>query len=255
MVLCALVWSPAGLLAGDFADLNFIGFSRDGQYLAFEESGFYDGIGGNYSNTYYIDTVNNSFALPPTIIDESFDSPAEEKQKKILNKKLPLVRAANLRKLGIIRYNTGNLLVAHLTTDWTSGAFTEPRGDAAEIVRFNSFVYAYSRDESKYYELTLKPSAAKLERCGEDAYKFDLTLADKTGSQTLPLQILQSDKTIPERRYCPFGYRIERVYFYGDKIAVFVTYFYQGFEGPDLRYLVVTGKLNEAPAGKYDYWN
>jgi predicted secreted protein len=248
LVLCVLVLMPARLPAGDFAELNFIGFSKDGRYLAFEEWGSLDGIGGDYSNTYYIDTGKNSFALPPTLIDESFLTPAEQKQKKTLNKKLALVKANNLRRLRIVPNNTGELLVAHLRTDWSAGVFLEPRGAEPEIVRFNNNVPAYSRDDGKYYELTLKPSAFKTERCGEDAYKFDLTLADRTSSETIPLQILQSDKTIPESRFCPFGYRIERVYFYGDKIAVFLNYFYYGFEGPDLRYLVVTGKLSQ-PAG------
>lgn len=245
-VFCVLLLMPANLLAGDFADLNFIGFSKDGKYLAFEESGSFDGIGGDYSNTYYIDTVKNIYALPPTLIDESFETPAEERQKKILKRKLLLVREKNLRRLGIIPKNTGELLVAHLRTDWSAGAFLEPRGATPEVVRFNNNVLAYSRDDGKYFELTLKPSLFQTENCGGDAYKFDLTLADLTGDEKIPLQILQSDKTIPESRFCPFGYRIERVYFYDDKIAVFLNYFYYGFEGPDLRYLVVTGKLSQS---------
>jgi predicted secreted protein len=240
-----LLLMPVSSFAGDFAELNFIGFSKDGRYLAFEEYGGYDGSGGDYSSTYYIDTVKNTYALPPTLIEETFESPAEENKQKILNKKLALVKANNLRRLGIIKNNTGDLLVAHLRTDWTSGVFLEPRGAEAEIVRFNNYVLAYSRDDSIYYELTLKPSLFKTEACGEEALKFDLTLEDRTYNKNLPLQILQSDKIIPEKRNCPFGYRIERVYFYGDKTAVFLNYFYQGFEGPDLRYLVVTGKLNQ----------
>lgn len=246
IALCVIAAVPANLLAGDFADLNFIGFSKDGRYLAFEEYGSFDGVGGDYSNTYYIDTAKNSYALPPTLIDESFITPAEERQKKILNKKLALVRAKNLRRLGIIANNTGELLVAHLRTDWSAGAFTEARGATPEIVRFTDNVAAYSRDDSKYYELTLKPGAVNTERCSDEALKFDLTLADLTGDKPIPLQILQSDKTIPESRFCPFGYRIERVYFYDDKIAVFLNYFSYGFEGPDLRYLVVTGKLSQS---------
>lgn len=243
-LLLVLFLLPAKIFAGDFADLNFIGFSKDGKYLAFEESGTYDGCGGSYSFTYYIDTAKNAYALPPTRIEETCDTPEDERRQKLRNKKLELVKAANLRRLKIVPKNTGDLVLAHLTTDWSAGAFTEPRGSAAEVVRFVYFVLPYSRPNDRFFELTLQPLADKSGTCGEDSRKFDLTLVDRTGEEALPPQVLQSDKSIPESRYCPFGYRIERVYRYEDKIAVFIDYFGDGFEGPDLRYLVVTGILN-----------
>jgi len=47
---------------------------------------------------------------------------------------------------------------------------------------------------------------------------------------------------LPKVRSCPYGYCIEQVYFYKDKLAVFLNMFSQGFEGPDMRYIAVTGE-------------
>jgi len=41
----------------------------------------------------------------------------------------------------------------------------------------------------------------------------------------------------------PYGYRIEQIYFYKDNVAVLLNMFSQGFEGPDMRYMAVTGRL------------
>lgn len=61
-----------------------------------------------------------------------------------------------------------------------------------------------------------------------------------------PIQILQQDKIIPASRQCPSLYRIEQVWYYEGKIAAFLNYNKQGFEGDDLRYMVVTGELCES---------
>ena len=54
--------------AGDFANLNFIGFSKDGRYLAFEEYGIQDGSGWAYSNFYFVDVAKNVYAAPSITI-------------------------------------------------------------------------------------------------------------------------------------------------------------------------------------------
>ena len=63
--LCALSSIAS---AGDFATLNFIGFSKDGRYLAFEEYGTQDGSGFPYSNFYFVDVVKNIFAAKSIIV-------------------------------------------------------------------------------------------------------------------------------------------------------------------------------------------
>ena len=71
LLLAAILSSNA--LAGDYANLDYIGFSADGRYLAFEESGEWDGSGGEYATTYYIDTVKNLFSSAPTVFERPTD--------------------------------------------------------------------------------------------------------------------------------------------------------------------------------------
>ncbi|MBS1793099.1 MAG: DUF2259 domain-containing protein [Acidobacteria bacterium] len=253
-LLTALIFgaAPAVVTAGDFAFFKFLGFSRDGKYLAFEESGSYDGSGGYYTHTFFVDTEKNEYALAPGLIDNFlYENPLPPKPQTRLERKIKLETAARLRQLKIVDGNTGDLLVAHLPTDWTNEPFYETDGASTETVKFNNVVYANSRDAEKYYELTLKTLPAESKDCGTDVFKFELLLADKTSSEERPVQVLQSDKTLPESRGCAYGYRIERVYFYGDRIAVFLQVFSQGFEGPDLRYRVVTARLDNEPLSKY----
>jgi predicted secreted protein len=65
-VLAALAVLMFGSIvrAGDYANLNFVGFSKDGRYLAFEEYGVQDGSGFPYSSYYFVDVAKNSFAAP-----------------------------------------------------------------------------------------------------------------------------------------------------------------------------------------------
>lgn len=51
----------APAMAGDRALIDFIGFSEDGQYFAFEEFGVQDGSGFPYSNIYVLDVSADSW--------------------------------------------------------------------------------------------------------------------------------------------------------------------------------------------------
>jgi predicted secreted protein len=257
-------------LAGDYAILKVIGFSENGKYLAFEEFGAWDGSGGDYATTYYVDTAKNSFAIAPTIFERT-DFPDDKLKGFRIESLYKKDVAAKLKKFGIQRGNTGQLVVAHLLNDLS---FVKPiqrehyfyedgkndpvnklvtdyeggfiRRDTTEIekVIFNASLEPYTQNTEEFYELTLIPTLAKsIEGCSE-GYKFELTIKDNTGHRNHELKTLQKDGDIlPERRNCPFGYKIEQVYIYQGKIAVFLNVFGQGFEGPDMRYMVVTGEI------------
>ena len=227
------------------ANLNFIGFSKDGRYLAFEESGTYDGSGGDFSTTYFIDTVKNTFALPPIEINEGDEYTAAEKRiEAARNRKLRSKLAANLRRLKIVAGNTGELIVAHLLTDFTYENSNRASEQNDEIIKFNNFLYVNSTFEG-HYELILKNiPATGDERCDSQSHMLELALLDKTTDKTIPPKILQKDKTLPKSRWCPYYYRVEKIYSYDDKLAVFLNYFNQGFEGRSMRYMVVTTQLD-----------
>ena len=272
----SLIWAfflTAAMSSYSFAfsydGLDYIGFSSDGKYLAFENSGSGgDDVGGEYSTTYYIDTAGNRFAAAPSVF--VWDSDTPEKSKAIFAERYKKSVHANLRKFGIIRGNTGGLVVLHLLSDWSfikpiesehyfydsdgtrkallapayKGAVTGSENGGTEKIIFNSDFDYFSRKTHEFYELTL--ISTPLSATGGGApYKLELTLEDKTKFPVNKLQILQKDlDKLPKSRADVLGYRIEQVFIYRDRIAIFINVFAYGFEEATMSYMVVTGKLS-----------
>jgi predicted secreted protein len=224
---------PAAILAGDYAELNYIGVSSNGKYLAFEEYGMQDGSGFTYSNIYFIDVAANKYAASPVRVMIEADSATIEGARAKANKSA----AAGLKKFGIVRGNTGKLVAASLLTD--AGRRFEPLGDDKGKTQTIGF---YPMLGSLYTggktELMLKPVPVKgkVDYLELPVYQFELTLRDSEKEK-----VLQKDTNLPDSRGLPIGYAMEYVYLYKDKIIVFVNVFTSGFEGPDMRYLAVTG--------------
>lgn len=240
----AFLLLPVNVFAGDYAALNFIGFSKDGKYLAFEEYGTQDGSGFPYANIYIVDAEKNSYPVAPVrkMFDESsmkvFDEskiPGEDQ----MRQKAKTAAAANLRKFRIIPGNTGRLVVARLLTDLDLEKLEPNEESNTQTVRFVE--ERLSNYAGNPFELRLTTAKANSKRC-EDYYqttlKFELGL--KTNGDATE-NILQKDTTLPGSRGCPHDYSIQNVYLYENRIAVFMNVYTQGFEGPDMRYLVVTG--------------
>ena len=86
------------------------------------------------------------------------------------------------------------------------------------------------------YALELEESAAE-SPCSEfEPKKFTLSLA-----QGERRKVLQRDAKLPRSRKCAYRYRIEKVISHEQSLAVFLLVFKPGFEGPDVRHMVVTG--------------
>lgn len=268
-------------LAFPYGSLNFIGFSADGKYLAFEESGeargsykdsFYD-----YATTYYVAVTKNSYALAPTLLKMpegkmggTYLPRRESEYKKQVSLKL--------RKLGIKSGNTGEFVVAHFLNDWSfvkpseresifyekgktdsttkilpdyAGGYGKVKTNEIEKIVFADILDSYQMTDV-FFELTLIPKLLKPNGGCPESYKFELTLKNNSLRKETKLQILQKDGNIvPESRICSIGYKIERVYIYGYRIAVFLNVFSEGIDGSfehpgiNMNYMVVTGKIND----------
>lgn len=234
--LCALVTAAH---AGDFATLNFIGFSKDGRYLAFEEYGVQDGSGFPYSNIYFVDVAKNVFAAKSIVVRIDTET-ATERQART---RARTSAAASLRRLKIIERNTGTQVVSRLLTDVSGNHFYSEKPDGDQMINFAGVVGSMYR--SGDYDLKLKSVKTKPKGCeyAEDDYDvlmLDLSLFDREKDKTISLQ---KDSTLPPSRGCPINYAIQHVYLYEDYIAVFLNTYNKGFEGPDMRYMVVTGKI------------
>ncbi len=218
--------------AGDVANLEVMGFSADGGIFAFEEYGVQDGSGFPYSNRYYIDTSTDKF-LPGSPVrvrldDESAGLDAARKQSAELGDKI--IKGTGL-KPGI---TAGSSPVTELNAD-LHRMVVNPRPvfppiDAPLEVRLE--------------EIPM-PGAASCEGMGETSGFRLLRVDARDGGKTA---LLHEDKTIPQSRGCPLGYSLGGIQtFFGDgskpAFAVLIAIRGVGFEGPDYRWIAVTGRL------------
>jgi predicted secreted protein len=233
LTLAALSASPA--LAGDFANLGFVGFSRDGRYLAVEEYGSQDGSGYPYANIYFIDTAKNTYAAPRVAVMIENESASEASART----RAAALAAAKLKRFGIVKDNSGKLLVAHLMTDTTYDDGSNK--DSGLKVTFDEEVWSMRRQG--FYEITLKPVKTKVKDCEayeQDTFMLELMLTDQSTDTS---RLLQKDTSLPAARGCALSYSLQNVYLYKGLLTVLIQVYTQGFEGPDMRYMVVTGKL------------
>lgn len=245
-VFGVLALMPGRVWAGDYAKLQVIGFSRDGKYLAFEEYGRADGSGFPYANVYLVDTEKNAFAAKPFEVYIERERSSEEDAVK----KVEALAARKMRQLKIERGNTGELLLAHTMNDETLDLSEVSADPLVGLVRFK--IRPYPREQDGFLELKLKSIQVKPATCDDDSgvyefFKFELTLdsLDTNKDKRIETETLQKDDALPKTRGCPTSYRMESVYLYKNKLAVFINKFSRGYEGPDMRYMVVTGKLPE----------
>ena len=118
-------------------------------------------------------------------------------------------------------------------------SFEEPgHGGATEGVPYYEVVLA----ETKVPAPKDEPFCE--EQGGPRLLKLSLVGREETDKS---VQVLQEDKRLPKSRACPFGYKVRSLTAYGGGVVVAVSYQRPGFEGPDTRYLVVTGKAGPQP--------
>ncbi|KQZ78269.1 hypothetical protein ASD64_13100 [Mesorhizobium sp. Root157] len=232
LALLAPLAVPAAASAGDAAQLEILGFSQDGGIFAFEEYGIQDGSGFPYANRYYIDTATDTFAKGTPIrvrIDDEAATLATARDQ--------------ARQQGEVIVKQSELATNH---GFTAGfnPVTELSADPLRIVVNPRPVFP-AIDPPLEFRLEVLPMV-EAENChglGE-ASGFRLLRVDGTaGGQT---QVLHEDKSVPQSRGCPTGYSIGAVQTFTkdalERYAVLIAVRRIGFEGPDYRWIAVTGK-------------
>jgi predicted secreted protein len=222
----ALLATPA--LAGDRALIDFIGFSAEGRYFAFEEFGVQDGSGFPYSNIYVIDVPADKWVAgtPYRVrLDDAAASLAQARD-----------RAAEM---------AGPRLEALGISDPADLVALNGDGEMGDGTHLNFGAPGYfPNDPQGVFTLRMEILAAESpEDCesylGDKAKGFALTLTDAQGERDL-----FRDDVLPRSRGCPTTYRIYGVVApqYATPpagyVAIIATYPF-GFEGPDRRFIAV----------------
>jgi predicted secreted protein len=217
--------------AGDRALIDFIGYSKDLNYLAYEEYGELDGIGVAYSGIAIIDLTTGNFAEGSPFHKEADEGKQEP---------LPVIRAAALSaaKTALDKLEvTRPVEIEALSGDGIIGP--------ASKMRFGFPSYALEPGTAQGdYTLTLKTyQLPKSELCeaklGRAAKGFALSLSGDG-----PTRELHRDGALPEWRGCPVGYRLYAVVAPHEELslaaaAAIVSAYPFDFEGPSRRFVVV----------------
>lgn len=232
LLLSAILLLTNTLLFGDAATLEFLGFSRDGKYLAFEQYGNQDGSGFPYSEVFFFNVVNNSFVGKP-IKHIEMDEGVSLKQtrKKVFN-----LARSKIQSFGITKDKKVTHVISHPPTDL---------GADPKNVRFTIWnpLTIPGGWTGAGYEISLKEMETSQDCSGYRKGKMlELSLTNHSTNQT---KVLQKDTKPPENSDCAYAYRIQDIFIYDSKyIAVFLNVLTTGFEGPNVRFRVVTGILN-----------
>ena len=223
--LCALMASPA--LAGDRALIDFIGYSEDGRYFAFEEFGIQDGSGFPYSNIYIVDLPADTWVpgSPFRVRIDSEDADLSDVRDEAHEQAEP-----KLDELEI--YEPAFPLFVNADGD--------PRANAGDEAVFGDPGFGLDAvTGERTLTLTTTPATPGTD-CAiidDEVFGFSLSL-DGT-------EVYADPATLPQSRGCAMGYKIYAVVRPSEwtgasagELAVISTYPF-GFEGPDRRFLVV----------------
>ena len=100
--IAALALAGSAALAGDYAELEALGFSPDGRTFAFEEYGIQDGSGFPYSNIYVIDTASDNWVAgtPIRVRNDNEATPLQQTRKTARAKAQPILQARQVGEPG-----------------------------------------------------------------------------------------------------------------------------------------------------------
>jgi predicted secreted protein len=228
IVLAGICATPA--FAGDRAMIDFIGYSPDGQYFAFEEYGSQDGSGFPYSNIYVIDLKADKWVsgTPYRVLLQDEDADVGDARD----------GAADLAEAKFEELDIGD--AAYPIAINGDG---EPGANEGHELEYGYPGYGLSPvQEDSRHTLTLETFPLDSpEDCegyiGEKALGFSLS---QDGDE-----IYADEGTLPKTRGCTQGYKIYAVVRPAEwslaptgTLAIISSYPF-GFEGPDRRFLVV----------------
>jgi len=234
-LFAAALLAPSFANAGDMANVEILGFSADGKLFAFEEYGVQDGSGFPYANRFYIETHTDGF-LPGTPVRVRLDdeqATVNTARAQVKSRSQAIISDEELTQ------NKG------FQAGWN--AVTELSADPLRMM-VNPRPIVPPLDDPVEFRLE-EVSLAPPDGCQEMGDIVGFRLLRIATVPDVDTQIVHEDKSVPSGRGCPLGYRIAGVQTFhpedgGEPVyAVLIAVRRVGFEGPDHRFLAVTGKL------------
>ncbi|MDF2388631.1 DUF2259 domain-containing protein [Nostoc ellipsosporum NOK] len=231
--LAAQLAAPIASHAGDVAGLEILGFTGDGGVFVFEEYGVQDGSGFPYANRYYIDTRTDSF-LKGTPIRVRLDDESA---------KLDAARLQARQK--------GEAIVSQAELDANRGI----TAGFNPVTELSADPHRMEVNPRPIFSPVDQPLEFRLDEIGMNATEGCESQGEINGFRLLRIEaqdggttkMLHEDKFIPKSRGCPNGYRIGAVQTFSidslSAYAVLIAVRQYGFEGPDYRWIAVTGRL------------
>lgn len=236
LLVAAGLLSPAAF-AGDTAKLHVLGFSKTGSFFAFEQYGFQDGSGFPYSEIFVVDVIGDSWVKPSPFrlrkdVDVGLGDAADN----------ALTAARSENRLAAQPLLKDKAIAGKGDTVGFS-PLTELTSDPHKMIVAPRVFF---QEGDSPVELTLSEYALPDATCqgyGAETRGFRLTMVYDGVTR-----VLNEDKSVPKSRKCPLSYRIERfvTFFPAEAPPVFAVLLQMdslGFEGPDRRYLAITGRL------------
>ncbi|HEV7277685.1 MAG TPA: DUF2259 domain-containing protein [Devosiaceae bacterium] len=220
---------PTAVAAGDRALADFIGYSEDGRYFAFEEYGIQDGSGFPYANIYVIDLPADAWVTgtPVRVQLESWEA------------ELAVARAEAREQASGLLEDLGIDNPPHLIA--LNGDGEPGNGHTLEFGAVGYLPGELENEQRLSLEIFEAPSPNDcITYLGEEAKGYALLLEDDGAVRELHRDTGQ----LPESRGCPTTYRIYGVVARPDSgslddAVVIVSVYPFGFEGPDRRFLAV----------------
>ena len=227
-VLAGSAAAPA--LAGDRAVANFIGFSPDGRYFAFEEFGIQDGSGFPYSTVYVIDLQQDEWVDGSPVREQGDeDDDLAEVREDALEEAEDLIESLD---------------ITHPVETWAliGDGVNEP--DAMSLAIGNPDYLNPGTSLDRYTVEIATFDADSPQPCeeylGAPAKGFALSF----GAEGEGKVIYSDTEVLPDSRGCPLTYRLFAVVapfnsMVPDNAVAIVSSYPFGFEGPDRRFLAV----------------
>lgn len=223
----ALALFAAPALAGDRAQIGYLGYSHDARYFAFEEFGIQDGSGFPFADLYVVDLATDSWVSGTPVrirIDDESARVADARDQALGEAEAVLDQFGIAVAAQPLAVNGDGELGA----DWQSLSFGRPGyGLGAPLNPVTLTLDTFPATSPQDCELYL----------GEPAVGFALRLDGA--------EIYSDANVLPNSRGCPMDYRLYAVVAPvdwsgadGRRVAIISSYPF-GFEGPNRRFLAV----------------